>query len=73
LESLLLTFPVMLWLARVFGSDGRDPDECLLEAVRLVDDSFGFNKMLGSGRQNWAVRTMASRGELARLIAWYAR
>jgi len=73
LESLLLTFPVILWLARVFASDGRDPDECLLEAVRLVDDSFGFNKMLGSGRQNWAVGTLAGRGELARLIAWYAR
>lgn len=73
LESLLLTFPAILWLARVFGSDGRDPDECLVEAVRLVDDSFGFNKLLGSGRQNWAVRTLATKGELPRLIAWYAR
>lgn len=73
LESLLLTFPVILWLTRVFASDGRDKDESLTEALRLVDDSFGFNKLLGSGRQNWAVGTLAGRGEIARLIAWYSR
>lgn len=73
LESLLLTFPVMMWLTRVFASDGRDKDDSLLEALRLVDDSFGFNKLLGTGRQNWALRTMAARGEVPRLIAWYAR
>ena len=42
-------------------------------AVRIVDDNFGYNKLLGSGRQLWATQTLAERGELARLIAWYAR
>lgn len=73
LQSLLLTFPVVMWLTRVFASDGRDADESLREALRLVDDSFGFNKLLGTARQNWALRTMATRGEIPRLIAWYAR
>jgi len=73
LEALLLTFPVVIWPTRVFASDGRDADESLSEALRLVDDSFGFNKLLGTPRQNWALRTMATKGEIPRLIAWYAR
>ena len=60
--TICLSIP--LTLTRVFASDGRDKDESLVEALRLVDDSFGFNKLLGSGRQNWAVRTMAAKGEI---------
>jgi lysine-N-methylase len=72
LDSLVLTFPVILWLARVFaGSDARDL--AVEAAVRVVDDSFGYHPLLGSARQAWATRTLAERGELARLIAWYAQ
>ncbi len=72
LDSLVLTFPVILWLARVFaGSDARDSG--VEAAVRVVDDSFGYHPLLGSARQAWATRTLADRGELARLAAWYAQ
>ena len=47
--------------------------EAVKLALRLVDDNFGFNKLLGMGRQRWAVRTLASRGETAKLIAWYSQ
>jgi lysine-N-methylase len=73
LDSLLLTFPAILWLSRVLTTADRPRDEAVELAVRIVDDNFGFNKLLGSGRQLWATQTLAERGELAKLIAWYAR
>ena len=42
-------------------------------AVRMVDDNFGFNKLLGSARQKFALRLLGSRGELPRLVAWYGK
>jgi lysine-N-methylase len=42
-------------------------------ALRIVDDNFGFNPLLGSRRQLFAARLLAQRGELARLAAWYSR
>ena len=45
----------------------------LRTALRVVDDNFGFNKLLGMGRQKFALRLLASRGELPRLVAWYGR
>jgi lysine-N-methylase len=74
LESLVLTFPAIMWLSRVLSANGARPrDEAVALAVRIVDDNFGFNKLLGAGRQVWAGRALADRGELARLVAWYAR
>jgi len=71
LESLLLTFPAIRWLARAFHD--RTADEALTLGLRIVDDSFGFNSLLGSRRQLLGARLIARRGDLARLIAWYAR
>lgn len=73
LDSLLLTFPVILWIARLFEMNGEPRAEAILRAVRLVDDSFGFNKLLGGARVTWMVTALADRGEVARLIAWAAR
>ena len=74
LDSLVLTYPVIRWLGRVFAAGGtRTPDEALRLAVQAVDDSYGFNPMLGGRRQAWGVRTLAERGELAKLVAWYGR
>lgn len=71
LASLMLTFPAICWLARVLQD--RPREEAFLEALRIVDDNFGFNTMLGSGRQKYGIRVLAQRGELDRLIAWYGR
>ncbi|HEY3788883.1 MAG TPA: YkgJ family cysteine cluster protein [Urbifossiella sp.] len=73
LESLAMTFPAILWLGRVLSAGAFSPDEAILRALRLVDDNFGFNKLLGLGRQKFALRLLAGRGELPRLVAWYGR
>src|SRR5262249_51450234 len=70
-ESLVLTFPAMMWLARAFRDVPRE--QAVAQALRIVDDNFGYNPLLGSRRQLVGLRLMARRGELARLVAWYAR
>jgi lysine-N-methylase len=71
LESLLLTYPAILWLVRAFHDRPREAG--VASAVRIVDDNFGFNPLLGSRRQLTGTRMLARRGELSRLIAWYSR
>jgi lysine-N-methylase len=71
LESLVLTYPAIVWLARVLGGDS--PDAALPQALRIVDDNFGFNPILGLKRQRFGLRTLARRGELPKLVAWYSR
>jgi len=73
LESLAMTFPAIAWLGRVFSSGGLSREESLIRALRMVDDNFGFNKLLGLSRQKFALKLLAARGELTRLIAWYGR
>ncbi len=71
LESLMLTYPAIQWLARALHD--RPREEAIAAAVRIVDDNFGFNPLLGSRRQLIGTRMLARRGETARLIAWYSR
>lgn len=73
IESLAFTFPAILWQARVLAAGGMPHDKAVLQSLRVVDDNFGFNKLLGQTRQKVALRLLAGRGELPRLIAWYAR
>jgi len=73
LDSLLLTFPAVMWLSRVLTTPDRSRDAAVKLAVQIVDDNFGFNALLGTGRQAWATGLLADRGELAKLIAWFAR
>ena len=72
LESLAMTFPAICWLGRVLARQ-RSRDDAITQALRLVDDNFGFNKLLGLGRQKFALRVLSGRGELVRLVAWYSR
>ncbi len=73
LESLALTYPIAMWLARVLVAGGHPADAAVTRAVRMVDDNFGFNPLLGSARQKFALRLLATRGDLPRLVAWYGR
>ena len=73
LESLAAAFAAAMWLARVLKAGGHPTDEAILLAVRIVDDNFGFNKLLGSARQKFALRILGSKGELPRLVAWYGK
>jgi lysine-N-methylase len=49
------------------------PDAAVAQAVRMVDDNFGFNPLLGAARQKFVLRLLANRGDLPRLVAWYGR
>jgi lysine-N-methylase len=70
-EALAMTFPVLLWVSRVFGR--LPPVEAVTRALSIVDDHFGFNRVLATYRQRLSFSILARRGELARLIAWYSR
>ncbi|HEX4610769.1 MAG TPA: YkgJ family cysteine cluster protein, partial [Urbifossiella sp.] len=73
LRTLALTFPVAMWLARVFAAGGAAKPAAVERAVRVTDDNFGFNRLLGMGRQKFALRLLAARDDLPRLVAWYGR
>jgi lysine-N-methylase len=72
LDTLVLTFPAIVWLTRLIAVQ-RPFSDALRIAVRTVDDNFGFNPLLGSRKQLWALSMLAARGDLPRLVAWYAR
>ena len=73
LESLVLTFPVLMWLRRVIGSGGLPDDRAVETALKIVDDNFGFNPLLGSFKQRTILGSIRTKDDLPRLVAWYGR
>jgi lysine-N-methylase len=71
LEGLAVTLPLILWVLRLYRDISREA--AAVKALTIIDDHFGFNPLLGTRRMRLALRTIARRGELARLIAWYSR
>jgi lysine-N-methylase len=71
LETLCLTFPIVLWIARALKE--LPPEEAVCVALTMVDDHFGYNRVLKSQRQRIGFKLLARTGELSRLIAWYSR
>lgn len=69
--SLVFTFTAILWLARAFF--GMPPVPAVEQAIALVDDHFGGNPVLGFRHNRFFLRTLAQRGDLDRLVAWYGR
>jgi lysine-N-methylase len=70
LEALASTLPAVLWLTRAIGGP---PEEAASKALRVVDDHFGYNRVFAARRVRFALRTLARRSELEKLIAWYSR
>jgi lysine-N-methylase len=70
-EALALTFPVVLWVARLFRDCPRE--QAVTTALTVVDDHFGFNRVLATFRQRLSFQILSRSGELGRLIAWYSR
>ncbi|MFQ3593754.1 MAG: YkgJ family cysteine cluster protein, partial [Gemmataceae bacterium] len=70
LEFLGLTLPLLLWASRLFPRE-VPRDQALCDALTVIDDHYGFNRVLASFRQQWSFTLLA--GELPRLVAWYAR
>lgn len=73
LESLILTFPVMMWLAKILAAGGTSQELAIEQAVKIVDDNFGFNPLLGSYKQRTIIGLIRAKDELPRLVAWYGR
>ena len=71
LEMLAATFPVTLWVTRALAD--LPPAEAVARALTIVDDHFGFNRILRSRRLRTTFRILARTGQLQNLIAWYAR
>jgi lysine-N-methylase len=71
LESLVLTLPMILWLRRAFTD--LSPVEAVQQAIQIVDNHFGGDPMLGLPHIRFLQRTLAERGELEKLVAWYSR
>jgi len=72
IDFTLLTLAVQMWLYRLLR--GAYPEEeAAQKALSIVDDHYGFNKVLGSLRQRISYRILHSTGQLERLVAWYGR
>ena len=71
LESLVLTLPMILWLTRAFAD--VPPAIAVQQAIQIVDDHFGGDTMLGLPHIRFLQRTLAERGEVEKLVAWYSR
>jgi lysine-N-methylase len=71
LEALAVTVPLILWVMRLFRNVPQE--QAAVQAISIVDDHFGYNPLLASRRLRLGLQTLARRGELARLIAWYSR
>jgi len=67
----VLTLPVVLWVARLYRDLPRE--QAVVNALTIVDDHVGFNRVLGSFRQRLSFSILARTGQLSRLIAWYGR
>lgn len=70
-EALAMTLPILLWIRRL-APEGSSR-ETLAKAMSIVDDHFGYNKMLGAPVYRFMARILGSRGEIANLILWYSR
>ncbi|MFM7150340.1 MAG: YkgJ family cysteine cluster protein [Gemmataceae bacterium] len=71
LEAFLITFPVLLWVARFL--DDKPTPESIHQALVIVDDHVGFNPVLASFRQQLGFSILSKTGQLPRLVAWYGR
>jgi hypothetical protein len=69
--GLAATFPVGLWLLR-WSSIGREPTvKEMLDIVVALERGQGASPLTGQVQRS-RLRTLASSGELARLVVWYA-
>ncbi|MFN4261766.1 MAG: YkgJ family cysteine cluster protein [Gemmataceae bacterium] len=71
LEALALTLPAIGWLSRAWPKVPRR--EAVTRALRIVDNNFGFNPLLGGRRQRLSLAILRYRDELTRLVGYYGR
>jgi lysine-N-methylase len=69
LESLILAYPVTIWLARALAQTPMPAERAIATALRIVDDNFGFNPLLGSWKQKLMMSLFRQKDELPKLVA----
>jgi lysine-N-methylase len=70
-ESLALTLPAILWLARGYRDEGQAA--AVQKAIQIVDENYAYSPLLGKSRQRYGLRILVFQRELDNLIAWYGR
>jgi lysine-N-methylase len=74
--SLVLVYPVVLWIARWHAAScdaAALSDESLVTAFTLADHNHGYSRAFGTWGFRRRVRNLAQLGDIARLCAWYGR
>lgn len=71
LEMLMLMGAVIFWVMRALADLPRV--EAVHRALTIVDDHFGYNRVLRARRQRISFNILARSGEMQKLIAWYGR
>ncbi len=72
-DSLTVAYVAILWLTRLLRAHKTEPVEAVVQAVRIVDDNFGYNPLLSARRQRRILKWMQIGWQLPRLVAWYGR
>lgn len=75
-HSLLLVLPVTMWIARWLAvGDGRNQltTDDIGHALAIADHHHGYSPALGQSAARSRVRSLASTGDIPRLIQWYCR
>jgi lysine-N-methylase len=70
-DALAVTFPVLLWVSRTMKDVSRL--QAVTRSLTILDDHFGFNRLLGTARQRASFKILARTGELTKLVGWYSR
>jgi hypothetical protein len=72
IRGLALRFPVALWMLR-WLAQGREPTvQDMLHIISALDRSQGYAPLCGSNHR-LRLTMLGSKGELERLVVWYAR
>lgn len=75
-QSLALVYPSVLWIARwLAASDSRNrlAADDVARAIAIADHHHGYSPAFGTWGFRRRVRTLAQRGDIPRLCAWYSR
>lgn len=72
LNMLLVMYPIIVWTALSLKPSEKFLHQ-LEKAIAIVDDHFGFNKILGSLRQRTSFSLLEKQDGIPKLISWYSR
>lgn len=72
IDLTLLIYSVQMWLYRIL-KNAMSETEAAQKALSIVDDHYGFNRVLGTFRQRLAYQILGATNQIERLVAWYGR